>query len=343
MPETTPKLNKTEEVIKAFPRKTAGHVLTENFPKVFVGSTVKDIEDLLLKKTALFETIDYVYVVDREGVLRGVVSIKELFRTPKNLPVDEVMKKELVVAHPFTHQERIVYLALKHNLKEIPVVDDLKKLIGIVTYDTILSIFNEEMHEDMLQFGGIYHKVENGFMSLNAPAGLMVKNRLPWLVVGVVGGVFTATIVSSFEETLENLPALAAFIPVLAYLSDAAGTQSETLSVRTMALDPKISFKKYFSREFIVALILALVCGLLLAFAAAIIWNKPILGLIVGTSMFLSIFAAVFISTSLPFLFKKLRLDPALGSGPIATMISDISTITIYFLIASSMLKYAPL
>lgn len=168
----------------------------------------------------------------------------------------------------------------------------------------------------------------------------MIKTRLPWLIIGVLGGTVTASIVSSFENVLSILLALAAFAPVLAYISDAVGTQSETLTVRSIALDPKLSVKSYFLRELLVAVSLALACGFLITLVALIGWHNPLLGLIVGLSMFLSILAAVFISTSLPFLFKRLDLDPAIASGPFATMLGDVATMTIYFSVASLLLAY---
>lgn len=158
--------------------------------------------------------------------------------------------------------------------------------------------------------------------------------------MGVLGGTVTASIISSFEHVLTVLLALASFAPVLTYLSDAVGTQSETLAVRSMALDPKLSSRYYFARELVVAFSLASVCGLLISAVAVVGWHSPLLGLIVGLSMFLSVIAAVLISTVLPFLFKKLDLDPAFASGPFATMISDVVTVLIYFAVASASLAY---
>lgn len=326
---------------KKFASNTAGGKMIASFPRVQTGVTVRDIERLLLEKAKTFDTIDYVYVVDKDNVLHGVVSIKETHSVPeKDVGVEEIMRKDLVVAHPSTPQERIVYLALSHNIKAIPIVDKKRHLLGIVPYDTILQIFNEEVRQDVFKFGGIFHKVGEEFTTVESSAPTMIKGRLPWLMVGVLGGTITASIISNFEHILSALLALASFAPVLTYLSDAAGTQSETLAVRTIALDPKTSVRSYFVRELKVAASLALACGLLIAFVAMIGWRSPLLGLIVGLSMFLSTQAAVFISTSLPFLFKKINLDPAIASGPFATMISDIATIAIYFVVASKFLIY---
>jgi len=283
---------------KRYPPNTAGSRIITAFPRVNIGEKIKDLEMMLLTKADAYETIDYLYVVDDDNVLKGVVSIKDFHASEKDANIEEIMKKKLVVAHPLTHQERIVYLALSNKIKAIPVVDREKRLLGIVPYDTILQIFNEEVREDVFKFGGIFHKVGKEYTTIKSSALTMVKTRLPWIIIGVLGGTITASIISSFEHVLNTLLALAAFAPVLAYLSDAVGTQSETF----------------------------------------VGWQNSTLGLIVGLSMFLSIISAVLISTGFPFLFKKANLDPAIASGPFATMISDVATVTIYFTVASILL-----
>jgi len=280
---------------KRYPPNTAGSRIITSFPHVKIGEKIKAVEKMLLDKANEFDTIDYVYVIDSNSVLKGVVSIKELYAFNREVNVEEVMRKKLVVARSLTHQERLVYLAL-------------------------------------------FHKVGKEYTTIKSSAATMIKTRLPWLVIGVLGGTVTASIISSFEHVLNTLLALAAFAPVLAYLSDAVGTQSETLTVRSIALDPKLSLKTYFIREFAVAFSLALVCGLLLSAIAFVGWQNSTLGLIVGLSMFLSIVSAVLIPTGFPFLFNKVDLDPAIASGPFATMISDVATVTIYFTIASILL-----
>jgi magnesium transporter len=323
---------------KRYPPNTAGSRIITAFPQVRIGEKIRDVEKMLLDKANEFDIIDYVYVVDDNSVLKGVVSIRELYASNKEANVEEIMKKELVVARPLTHKERIVYLALSNKIKAIPIIDREKHLLGIVPHNTILQIFNEEVREDVFKFGGIFHKVGKEYTTIKSSAVTMIKTRLPWLIIGVLGGTITASIVSSFEHVLNTLLALAAFAPVLAYLSDAVGTQSETLTVRSIALDPLLSLKSYFVREFVVALSLALACGLLLSTIVLLGWQNSTLGLIVGLSMFFSMISAVIISTGFPFLFKKANLDPAIASGPFATMISDVTTVTIYFGIASLLL-----
>jgi len=311
------------------------------FPRAQLGETIRSIEKMIMKKAKTFDMVDYVFIVDEDNVLHGVLPIEDVLATSnKDAKVDEVMKKDLVVVHPLTDQERAVYLALSHNLKAIPVVDEVEHLLGVVPYNTILSIFNEEVREDIFTFGGIFHRVGKEYTTIRSSTSVLIKRRLPWLIIGVLGGAITASIITSFEKVLGALLALAAFTPVLAYISDAAGTQSETFTVRSIALDPKLSLKPYFVREIKVALSISSTCALSISTVVLIGWNNSLLSLIVGLSMFLSLFAAILISTSLPFLFKKLDFDPAFASGPFATLISDIFSITIYFSVASLFLTH---
>ncbi|MEM5869966.1 MAG: magnesium transporter [Candidatus Aenigmatarchaeota archaeon] len=321
---------------KRFPPKAAGRCMITEVPVVKVGDSVNDVKKFISKKTKKFATIDYIFVVDEENVLKGVLSIKELFEVKKNKPIEEVMKKDVVYVYPFTNQERVVYLALSHGIKMMPVVDKEKHFLGVIPYDTILQIFNQEVREDIFKFGGIFHKVGQEFHTINDPPAKMVKRRIPWLIFGIFGGAIAAMIVSFFEGVLSQYLVLASFIPVLVYVSDAAGTQSETLIVRGFALDPKLSIKRWVKREILVALYLAFICGLLLAIFEIIGWERKLsIAWVVGFSMFLGIMAGTLISTFLPIILKKMKIDPAFAAGPFATLLSDITTLAIYFSVAS--------
>ena len=186
--------------------------LVTNIPVVKVGETMGDVERLLIEKARSFETIDYVYAVDDGNVLRGVLSPKDVFGVDKTTKVDGIMKTELVVAHLHTHPETVVYRALSHKIKSVPIVDKEGHLLGVIPHGTILRTFNQETHKDMFQFGGIFHKVGDEYATIGSSAASMIKHRTPWLVVGVFGGAITASVVSSFESTLSTMLALASFV-----------------------------------------------------------------------------------------------------------------------------------
>jgi len=320
--------------IHKYAPNSAGSKMVASVPRVQIGATIGDIEKELLHKAKIYATLDYIYVTDRNDVLRGVISIRQVFDLPKDVKVEEVMRKDPIHVHPHTHQERIVYLAISHGIKAVPVVDKDERLLGAVPYDVILQIFNNEVHEDVFKFGGIFHKVGSEYTTIRSSAWMMIKSRVPWLIVGVFGGIVAASIVRGFESVLSKYLVIASFIPVLVYLSDAVGTQSETLVVRSIALDPKFPLGPYLIREVKVASVLGITCGALLSAVSFIGWRDPMLGLIVGSSMFLSIQVAVLTSTFLPLFFNKINLDPAVAAGPFATMISDILTLAVYFNVA---------
>ncbi len=318
-------------------QETAESKLIKEVPIVKLGTPISEVRSMLFRKANNFESLDYIYVVDSKNILKGVTSLKEILQVEdKQTKIEKIMKKDLITVRPSTDQERIVYIALKHELKSVPVVDKEGHFLGVVPYHTILKIFNQEVQEDIFRFGGLYHKVGKEFDTIDAPATRMIKNRIVWLIVGLMGGIIAASIVSFFENILSKYLILAAFIPVLVYMSDAAGTQSETLIVRGIALDPKLSVKKWVKRELIVALTLGLFCGGILSLASLLLWKSSyLIGSIIGLSMFLGIIAGVSISTFLPLVFKKLKIDPAMASGPFATIVSDITTLAIYFSVAT--------
>lgn len=315
--------------------------MCSKFPRIKMGESIGNVEDLLSSKANEFDTIDYIYVVDEVNILKGVISVKKVYSIQDNdTLVDEVMLKDLVTVNLSTDPERMVYLALSHGLKALPVVDDENHLQGIVAYDEILRTFNQEVKKDIFRFGGIFHREGKEYASISSSAVEMLKSRLPWLIVGVMGGTLAASVVTGFEEVLSKFLVLAAFIPVLVYMSDAVGTQSEALIIRSIAIDPELSLGGYIMREIKIAAMLAVICGVLISIVAMIGWGTYFLGIVVGFSMFLSIIAAVFISTILPLVFKRFNLDPAVATGPLATIISDLTTLYIYFTVAMILLDY---
>lgn len=314
--------------------------MTEKFPKIQKDMKIEDVSKFLNENILEFEMIDYLYVIDENQHLIGILSIKELFKGKEaNLLVENIMEKKIITVSDNSELEQVVYIALSNGIKSVPVLNHEDQLIGIIAYNTILEIFNEEVRADIFNFGGIFHREGIDDTTINSGKWQLIRKRVTWLIVGIFGGILTASIVSIFENLLSVLLTLASFIPVLAYLSDAAGTQSETLVIRSMALNPAITFKKYIIKELIIASALAAICGIIITILTSLLWKNFLLGSIIGVSIFLSIIAAIFISTSLPFLFRIFKLDPAFASGPFATMVSDIATMVIYFGIATLFLN----
>lgn len=329
---------KTVPSEKHFSPDSAGSKKTTQIPVVYPELTIGQLIGQIEKNIAHYDTINYVYVVNKKKELVGVFSIKEVFTAPKTARAKDIMKKELVVVHPYTDQERVAILAIRHNIKAIPVVDKERKLMGVVDSDTILNILHSEHLEDILHFAGIHKFNDPHHDIMKAPAMVHFQKRMPWLMLGLLGGLVAAGVVGSFETALQAQIVLAAFIPTVVYIADAVGTQTQTIFIRWLALEEKLDFRRYVFREVKIALLMALLLGIVIAAIGSWVWGT-LIGGILGTSVFLGSLVAAAVAIFLPWLFFRLNYDPAIASGPFATIIRDILSLLLYFTIASSALQ----
>lgn len=313
--------------------------MTADVPTAKITETIADVEDKLIKQAAKFETLNYIYVIDDAKRLIGVFSIKELFRKPKTSLVKDLMKKDPVAVFPHTHQERVALTALAHSIKAVPVVDRERILLGVVPSDVILDILHEEQTKDLLRFAGIQTRQKGAAGLLTLSPWDAFRRRVPWLVIGLLGGIGAASVVEAFELTLNENVLLAAFIPAIVYMADAVGTQTQTIFIRALAIDRKFSLKSYLWRESQVGLLIALALGSLIGFAILLIWKSPMLAVILSLSFFFAIMLAVGVAILMPSIFNRAKLDPAIASGPFATVIRDVMTLVVYFTIASELIE----
>lgn len=323
---------------KKFPLESAGRKMIKAVPLTYPEKRILDVEKMLFKKMKDIETINYIYVINKEKKLLGVFSIKEIFRRSGEVKVKEVMRKEVVKVRPYTDQERVAILALRNNLKSIPVVDREDKFLGAVPSDIILDILHSENIEDFLKSTGIHSPFKKIFKG--SPL-FLAKIRIPWLILGLFGGIFAARIIDFFETPLKAHFILAAFIPLILYIASAVGAQTEILFIRNLVLDSRLEIKKYLLREIKTAFLMALVLGGLL-FLISIFWfNSPyLIGIILGVSLFFTVLAAILIGIFVPWFLQRLKKDPAIGTGPFATIFRDVLSLVIYFLIAFFLLKF---
>lgn len=323
------------------PLRAAGKLMTNRVPMIRPEATIGEIEALLLRETKTLETVNYIYVVDGDKRLRGVVSVKEVFRTAKHTPVAEIMTTELVTARPHTSPERIALLAIEHKLKEIPIVDHEERLLGVVPQDAILAALQAEHVDDLLKFAGIHRFTDPAKSILTASPAVLVKKRLPWLLVGLGGGLAASAVVSTFQGTLREQLILASFIPAIVYIADAVGAQTQTIFIRSLSVNRGLNILGYLARELKVGAALAVILGGAIGAIVGAFWEPPLLGLIVGASFAFGIAAAILAAMFFPWLFLKLKIDPAIASGPFATVIRDLLSLLIYFAIASLVLGAA--
>ncbi len=312
---------------------SAGRILTDKVPTILRDATIGEVEALLLKEVKNFDNINYVYILDSRNQLAGVISIKEVFRLPKSAKVSSVMIANPVSVRPSTDQERVVMLSIKHNIKSVPVVDKNGVFLGAVPSDIILSVLHKEGVEDLLRSAGILKNYSvSGFLSTKTFEHF--RKRLPWLLVGLLGGLLAASVISFFEETLSQIILLAAFIPAVVYMADAVGAQTQTIFVRTLSLPEKLRLKEYLKKELAISFPLSVFLGLIAFTLIFWWWGEFQVALIIGLSFILTIFIAALLGIFLPWLFFKFKLDPAIASGPFSTVIRDILSIIIFFVVA---------
>lgn len=319
--------------------KSVNRLITRKVPLASPEERIADIKKRLFDNCRDFETLNYVYVLDQEKKLVGVFSIKEIFRQNPEAKVSKIMKERVVSVRSRTHRERVAALSIKHNLKAIPVIEKNGFFVGVVPSDMILKILNEENVEDFLYSVGITPEEDGAKKFISASTFIHFKRRIPWLLVGLAGGILAAFVVQFFEEALKVQLILALFIPLVVYMADAVGAQTQTLYIRSIAIETNLQLKKYILREIKVGLSLATILGIIITGFSIFYWKVLLVGFILGVSIFITVLTAMVIAVFLPWLFSKMKQDPAVASGPFATVIRDILSLLVYFSVAQIFLN----
>ena len=324
-----------EELMKYSP-ETAGGIMIPDFFSLSEETTV-DEAILALRKEKNVEMLSYLYVVDEDGRLSGVVSLRRLIAAEGDCRLKEIMNREVVSARTDVDQEEVAGLVRKYDLRALAIVDGNGRLIGRVTVDDVMDVIEEEATEDIYKTVGTDDEELSKKSILN-----VVRLRLPWLLISLVGGIVAATIMKSFNVTLENVIALAFFIPVIMGMGGNIGMQSSTIVVRGLATG-RIKLGHIWGvlfREIRTGALMGLICGAVVGVAAHIFQGKVVLGIVVASSMFIAITVAAVVGALMPLMLKSLKIDPAIASGPFVTTANDITGLLIYFLLATSFIRY---
>lgn len=319
-----------------YPRESAGNYIEEFVPTSSPEDTASTVIHDLLDSSREWGSLTYIYVLDQNKRPIGIVAIEKLFAAQLTDTMSKIMRSDIKTVSPYADQEEVVIIAITGKLDAVPVVDLGGKFIGAIDYDNILAILHYENVEDYLRLAGIraVHPVVD---IVKARALDLVRLRIPWLILGLIGGMLATVIVNSFDHALEKEIALAFFIPVIVYMSNAVGTQTQTIFIRSLSLEA-LDVRKYILQESLVGLAMAFVLSMLIFIFSVVYLQSIEVATIVGLAMLASIFAAVFIAILIPWMLSKLRKDPAFGSGPFATIIQDILSIIIYFTVATLIL-----
>jgi len=315
------------EKLLPYPEDTAGGIMALEFVAVKADASVKDAIDTIREKREEVENLYYIWVVDDLGKLVGVISLKDLVLEQTDRKISDIMNPEVISVHVDTDQEEVARLVKKYDLVAIPVVGDDHRLAGRITHDDIIDVIEEEVDEDLSLMTGVI-----GQEIAEESALKISKARLPWLIAGVFGGIVAAAVINQFESSLEKVLALSFFFPVIMAMGGSTGTQAATIVVRGLATGDisLMNIGKRLWMEMRVALVNALVCGVLLALIVGTWVSDYGLGSVVGLALVLIIVNAGVIGSAVPMALKKWNIDPALATGPFVTTSNDILSLLIY-------------
>ncbi len=323
-----------------YPEESAGGIMTTELISLPEDIPVEEAIDRLREIAPEAETIYYVYVVDQEGHLIGVLSLRDLIASTDGTLLKTIMRRNVISVNAALDQEEVARLVSKYDLLAVPVVDDQERLLGIITVDDVIDVMEQEATEDIYRLAGAGEVV--GMELTEAPVIKVVRLRLPWLLVSMVGGFISGSVIGGYESTLEAIVILAVFIPVIMDMGGNVGTQSSTIFVRGIAtgeIDPAEVWS-YFFREIRIGITLGVICGTMISFAAYYWQGNPYLGMVVGISMLATISVAAFIGTLVPLICSKINIDPAITAGPFVTTIKDVTGLMIYFIIATAFIDH---
>lgn len=325
-----------------YEEESAGGIMTTGYIEVNKDMTAKDAIEHMRENAKEAETIYYIYVVDNQERLVGVISLRELITARDSNIVADLMSENIISVYVDEDREEAVRLVSKYNLVAIPVIDRQKRLKGIITVDDIIDVMEEEATEDMYKFAGSSeHEVELIEKINPTPKEQIfssVRARITWLIITLLGGLISTAIISNLDIIMNPTYApLIFFIPVVIGMGGNIGTQSSALTVMTL-YNKDLDYTNVL-KEGVVGFITGILCSVIIAIAAFIFIKDIGVVLVVSLSLFINMIVGAMIGAFMPVLLKRLDVDPSIISAPLISTILDITGVTVYFVITSFVLS----
>ncbi len=327
-----------EEIAKLlrYPEDSAGGIMNPDFFAIDKDMTIEEaLEEI--RKASKEKQIIYVYVVDKYGHLIGVVTLRALITADKNEKIENIANTNIISVRTNMDQEEVAKIVEKYDLLSVPVVDNKNRLVGVITVDDIIDVIREETTEDIYKLIGTSQEEFEETRVLN-----IIKYRAPWLIMSLIGESISGTVLKHFNGTLKTAISLSFFMPLIMALGGNTGQQSQTIVVRALALGKfdesgiwkiiKIQIKTAISIGGLFAI---------LGFVMALVFQRNLpLAIVVGSSLFLSMFLSTILGAFLPLGLKKLNVDPAVAASPFISAMNDIMGLLIYLSIATFSIKF---
>jgi len=311
---------------------TAGGLMHKEFVKAKAYWAVDRCVVELRRQAEEVDRIHSIYVVDKDDVLLGILSLKALlFADAKTLIDDIYMREKVHYVKTHEESEEVANVMEKYDLVAIPVVDRQSKLVGRITIDDVVDVIKEEAEKDFQLASGISENVETSSGVLKN-----TRSRLPWILIGLAGGVAASQIIKGYEGQIDLNPALAFFIPLIVATAGNVGVQSSAIIVQGLASKDFqfTSIFKQVGKETLVGMLVGLICSIIIFGISYAFIDDIKLGITISISLFIVVVFAAILGAMVPLLLDKVKIDPALATGPFITTANDIIGLTIYFMVA---------
>ncbi len=332
----SPEERKIALQLLGYPEESIGRLMTPEFVAVKTHFTVGQTLDHIRKFGLNSETLNVIYIVDNNWKLIDDIRIREIILADPNQSVNELLDHRYISLNAYDDQETAIRIFKDLDRVALPVTDSDGILLGIVTFDDIMDVEEEETTEDFHKFGAFQNAIIN---PLKAKASFMYQKRILWLTILVFMNIFSGAAISSFQNVIQAMVSLMFFLPLLIGSGGNAGSQSATLMIWSLAIgDVEVSdWFKLVGKEFLVSFFL----GITMAAGVSLIasFRAPEIILIVALTMILTVMAGSLIGLTIPFIFTKLKIDPATASAPLITSLADITGVWIYFSVAARFLN----
>lgn len=326
-----------QELLK-YGKETAGGIMQLELVAVLQSVTVKDAIEQIRACVGEVEDLHNVFIIDEERKLVGMLPLRKLILASTDRLIESLMDPATINVTPEVDQEEVAEIFRKYDIISLPVVDQEGKLLGRILVDDVVDVIEKEDSEDIMKMAGMPEEE----LVYGSHVLKISRARLPWLITNLFGGLLTGYLMWLFRMTLHEVLALVTFIPVITAMGGNIGIQSSSIMVRGFAIG-RVDFnnlRRVLFKEIRIGLLMGITCGVV-AGCAAVLWHKnPFLGPIVALAMVTAITIAASMGTLIPAFFKKVKIDPAIASGPFVTTANDIVGIIIYLSIATFFLKF---
>jgi magnesium transporter len=327
----------TEPAAQSAPLQSALAHLTARVPVTEPTTSAGDLRRSL--EGQRFDTVAEIAVCE-DARLVGLMNVEDLLAAPAHQPVSEIMDPDPPVVGPHVDQEVAAWRAVQRNESSLAVVSAEGRFLGLIPPHRLLAVLLAEHEEDIARLAGLARGATSARTAVEDVIARRLWHRLQWLLVGLVGAFLAATIVGAFEEQIERRVILAFFVPGVVYLADAVGTQTEALIIRGLSVGVPIG--RVVRRELITGLLIGGALALAFLPIALLLWGQADVALAVALALMAACSIATVVAMALPWLFHRLGMDPAFGSGPLATVVQDLLSILLYFVIGVNLVMPGP-